>query len=228
MIGGLFIFFPKFDNKYLVSALSFTLIIMIGISIFDLIPNALPIIYERYRIFSIAIILILMICSFIFIKIITSINREEKGGLYRLGIMSMIILIIHNLPEGIITFLTSYIDYKIGIKLAIAICLHNIPEGIAIAIPIYYATKNKKKALINTLYASIAEPAGAVLAFIILKDHINTFSIGITFILVAGLMIGLSIEEIVPSINKYNNKKSIITGIILGFIAIVVCILLSQ
>ncbi len=227
MIGGLFIFIPKFNQKHLIISLSFTLVIMIGVSLFDLIPNGLPIIYAKYNYFSIFIIFILLICSLIFIKIITGINREEKGGLYRLGIMSMFILIIHNLPEGIITFLTSYIDYKIGIKLAIAICLHNIPEGIAIAIPIYYATNNKKKALLNTLYASIAEPIGAILAFILLKDYINSYNIGIILIIVAGLMIGLSINEIVPSINRYNNKKSIITGIILGIIVILIGIILN-
>ncbi len=82
----------------------------------------------------------------------------------------MIVLILHNLPEGIATFLSSYHNTSLGIKLSIAIMLHNIPEGISIAVPIYYATKNrKKKAIKATLLSGLSEPVGALLAFVFLK-----------------------------------------------------------
>ncbi len=227
MIGSLIILIPKFNYKYLTFSLAFSMIIMIGISLFDLIPNAYPLIYERYHYFSLIIIMILLISSYIIIKLINKINIKEKGSLYNLGIISMIVLILHNLPEGIITFLTSYLNKGLGIKLGIAIALHNIPEGITIAMPIYYAKKSRGKALLKTLYASLAEPTGAILAYLLIGKYITNYIIAILFIIVAGLMISLSIEEIVPKINNYYHKKSIITGILVGVIILFISIIIS-
>ncbi len=222
MIGGIIALFTKTNNKYLSAFLSYSMIIMIGVSLFDLIPNGLPIIYDYYHFFTIFIVFILLIISLIIIKIINSVNIKEKGSLYKLGLISMIILMIHNFPEGIITFLTSINDYKIGIKLAIAIAIHNIPEGITIAMPIYHATHNKMKALKKTLLSSVAEPLGAIIAYIFLKDYVTKLSLAIILILIAGLMINLSIDEIVPEIKQYYHKKSIIIGIILGLLTIII------
>ena len=227
MIGSLIIYYKRLNNNYLSISLSFSMIIMIGISLFDLIPNAYPIIYNKYKIFSFIIVIILLIIGYIIIKIISSINEEEKGSLYKLGVISMIILIIHNVPEGIITFLTTYYDIKIGLKLAIAIMMHNIPEGILIAMPIYYATRSKSKAITRTLIASLSEPIGGIIAYILLKRIITVYSISILMVIVAGLMMSLAIEEIVPNINKYYNKKSIIIGIILGLLVIIVGIYIN-
>ena len=85
-------------------------------------------------------------------------NKHNESNLYRIGILSMIALMIHNIPEGILTFLTSTINIKLGIKLSIAIMMHNIPEGITIAIPLYYSTKSKFKAIKNTLISGLSEP----------------------------------------------------------------------
>ncbi len=185
MIGGIIALFTKTNNKYLSAFLSYSMIIMIGVSLFDLIPNGLPIIYDYYHFFTIFIVFILLIISLIIIKIINSVNIKEKGSLYKLGLISMIILMIHNFPEGIITFLTSINDYKIGIKLAIAIAIHNIPEGITIAMPIYHATHNKMKALKKTLLSSVAEPLVAIIAYIFLKDYVTKLSLAIILILIA-------------------------------------------
>ena len=109
----------------------------------------------------------------------TCINKKiaEKGfnssNLYRVGILSMIALMIHNLPEGILTFLSSSVDIKLGLKLSIAIMLHNIPEGIAIAVPIYYSTGSRGKAVINTLISGLSEPIGALLAYLFLYKYIT-------------------------------------------------------
>ena len=227
LIGALFIYIPKYNNKYLCTSLMFSAIIMIGISLFDLIPNAYPILYNRFNYITPLIIMIILIISYIIILIISTSKRAEKGDLYKLGIISMIVLIIHNIPEGIITFFTSYINYKLGIKLAIAIALHNIPEGLSIAMPIYYATKNKRLALKKTLIAAASEPLGALIASIFLKQGINQYSVAVLLILVAGLMISVVIDDIVPEINNIYNKKSIIIGIILGIIILLIGVIIN-
>ena len=224
LLGCLFIYIKtKNINRFLSISLSFSAIVMILISIFDLIPNSFFSLFFKYKYLG----LIISILSFIFgiylIKISNKImNRlEEKGSsLYKLGIISAMVLVLHNIPEGIITFLTSGNDLSLGIKIALAITLHNIPEGICIAVPIYYSTKSASRAVITTLISGLSEPLGAVLAYLFLYKYITTDILHIIFVLVAGIMISLSINEILKESIKYSekNNKYIYIGLLLGII----------
>ena len=111
----------------------------------------------------------------------------------------MIALMIHNFPEGIATFVSGYESTSLGISIAIAIALHNIPEGISIAMPIYYSTNSKAKAFKYTLYSGLAEPIGAIIAFLFLRPYINEIILAITFALVAGIMLYISFSELIPA-----------------------------
>ena len=140
----------------------------------------------------------------------------KKSDLYKLGILNMLALILHNFPEGIATFMSSYKDMSMGIKLALAIAFHNIPEGISIAVPIYYATNSKREALFKTLLSGIAEPIGALLAYIFLSKFITDSLISLILLLVGGIMITLAIEGILPKAKKYNLNKYLYLGMIVG------------
>ncbi len=211
-------------NKFISFCLSFSIAIMIGLSITDLFPSSFYQIMFNYPFqkgFPIVIF------SFTFgVIAVYYINRlmekNKSDSLYKLGILSMIALVIHNFPEGIATFIGSVKDAELGIKLSIAIMLHNIPEGISIAVPIYYATGSKKKAIFNTLLSSIAEPIGAILAFLFLKNYITDLMISIVLLFVAGIMITLSIHEMLPKAISYKENKFIYLGLIIGTIFILI------
>lgn len=229
LIGGVGVFI-KIKNKesFLSLILSFSLSVMICISIFDLIPTSFITLYNEY-----GLLLALIIGVGVFLignGIITKLNKIitplQNNNLYKVGLLSMIALMIHNFPEGIATFITSYNDISMGINLGFAIMLHNIPEGISISLPIYYSTGNKLKGLLYTFISGLAEPMGAITAYILLKPFINNIMISIVLILVAGIMITLSIEELLPEVNSYNKKKESIIGLVLGFIIIIVNLLL--
>jgi len=148
-------------------------------------------------------------------KIITEKNSK---GLYKLGIFSMIAIILHNVPEGIATFIATNNDTSLGITLSIAIALHNIPEGISISIPIYYATKDRKKAIFYTFIAALSEPFGALLAFIFLKNIVTDSIIGILFAIIAGIMSHLSLYELLPASKKYQQYKIASISFIFGVV----------
>ena len=149
-------------------------------------------------------------------------KTEATNDLYKLGILNMLALILHNFPEGIATFMSSYKDIELGLKLGLAIAFHNIPEGISIAVPIYYATKSKKNALFKTFLSGIAEPIGAILAFIFLSKYITDELISIILLLVGGIMITLAIEVILPKAKKYNLNKFLYLGLLIGIILILI------
>ena len=197
---------------------------MICISIIELIPEGI-ILLNKYNnpyiigIFSIIIGMILPITA-------NKIIKEE--GLYKLGILSAIAIIMHNIPEGIITYLTSVKNIKLGTNIALAIAMHNIPEGITIAIPIYYGTKNKCKAFKMVLLSALSEPLGALFAHILLKEIISDKIIGIILLLVSGIMTYLSIIELFPKSLKYKEKKKTIVFFLIGILLMYISVKITK
>lgn len=226
-ILGAFVIFFRFKekniNKFITASLAFSLAIMIGISITDLIPESTYILLLNYGIGKgIFSSILSFIIGMILVKYLHKLmnKTETKNDLYKLGILNMLALILHNFPEGIVTFMSSYKDMELGIKLAIAIAFHNIPEGISIAVPIYYATNSKKNAILKTFLSGIAEPIGAIIAYIFLSKYITDTLISIILLLVGGIMITLAIEVIFPKAKKYNLNKYLYLGLIIGTILI--------
>ena len=128
----------------------------------------------------------------------------------------MIAIILHNIPEGIATFLSSATNIKLGITLTIAIALHNIPEGISISVPIFKASKSHKKALFYTFISGMSEPLGAILAFIFLAPIINDTIMGVLLSLIAGIMMHIGAIKLLPTALNFNNKKMITFFFIIG------------
>lgn len=228
ILGALVIFLKIKNeniNKFIAFCLSFSIAIMIGISITDLIPESLLTLLKGDIKSGITTAIISFITGIIAIKIfIILINKQKKNtkSLYKLGILNMLALMLHNFPEGIATFISAYQDMDLGIKLSIAIMLHNIPEGISIAVPIYYATHNKKEAIKKAFLSGLAEPLGAILAFLIFKNFVTESFLSIILLLVAGIMITISIEEMYPEVIKYKEKKLFYFGIGLGTIIVLI------
>jgi len=227
VLGGLVIFlnFKKNHiNQFITASLAFSLAIMIGISITDLIPESTYVLLSNYGIGKgILYSFLAFLIGIFFIHFLQKrIARAEqnKDDLYKLGILNMFALILHNFPEGIATFMSSYTNISLGIKLAIAIAFHNIPEGISIAVPIYYATGSKKEALLKTFLSGIAEPIGALIAYIFLSKYITNTLISLILILVGGIMITLAIEGILPKAKEYHLNSFLYFGFILGVILI--------
>lgn len=230
LIGGLIVFAKFKDREGFISfALSFSLSVMICISVFDLIPESVKTLVSIYGVpWTIILGVSIFICGKLLVNVInTKVEKYKKSNnLYRVGILSMIALMVHNFPEGIATFMTAYSDVSMGISLGIAIMLHNIPEGISISVPIYYSTGSKGRGLLYSFLSGLAEPLGALLAFIILKRFISDVTISMVLILVAGIMITLAIEEMLPEANKYQKHKQNMFGLILGLILVLINVLL--
>ena len=129
----------------------------------------------------------------------------------------MIIIIFHNIPEGIITYLTSMNNIKIGIKMSLAIAIHNIPEGISISMPIYYSTKSKSRALLYTFISGFSEFIGALITFLFLSNFITNVILGFIIAIISGLMIGISFLELIKEAKKYTHSYYIwiLIGILL-------------
>lgn len=142
---------------------------------------------------------------------------DEK--LVRMGLMTALAIGIHNFPEGLATFVASLSDPSVGAALAVAIAIHNIPEGLCVAIPVYYATGNRWKAFGWALLSGVSEPIGAGLGWLILKDMMSELVYGLLFGIVAGMMVNITIHELIPTAVRYDPADKVTTNsIIIGMV----------
>lgn len=228
LLGGFVIFFSRRKTlNFLIAGISFAAGVMFFLSIFDLFPESFVFLNHTYNSFISLIIMCIFICVGVCLAIIIDKvfpSTFDNETLYKIGLITMIGIIIHNIPEGIATFVTAREDIKLGISMAIAITMHNIPEGISIALPIFYHTKSKKKAFLYTFICSLSEPFGALIAYLFFNPSF-TF-LGIIYALIGGIMVHISLYELMPNVLQYKRYRIIYSFYILGFILVLINCLL--
>ncbi len=141
---------------------------------------------------------------------------DPSPNLFRTGLFTALAVGIHNFPEGLATFISALQEPSIAIPIAVAIAIHNIPEGIAISAPIYYATGDKRKAFLYSFLSGFSEPVGALVGYLILMPFINNLVFGIVFAVVAGIMVFISLDELLPAAREYGEHHLSIYGLIAG------------
>ena len=150
----------------------------------------------------------------------------EDKKLLRMGVFTALAVAIHNFPEGFATLISALKDPALGISIAIAIAIHNIPEGIAVSIPIYYATGSRKKAFYYSFLSGLAEPIGAIIGYLILAPFMNDTIFGIVFAGVGGIMVFISLDQLLPTAREYGEHHLSIYGLVAGMVVMAVSILL--
>jgi ZIP family zinc transporter len=150
----------------------------------------------------------------------------ERGKLKRMGIFSALAIGIHNFPEGLATFMGALNDSTLGVSIAVAIAIHNIPEGLSVSAPIYYATKSRKKAFVYSFLSGLAEPIGAIIGYFALRSVFNEAAFGLIFASVAGIMVYISLDELLPTAEKYGEHHVAIGGLIAGMAVMALSLLL--
>ena len=152
--------------------------------------------------------------------------KAQKEQLMRLGIFTALAIAIHNFPEGIATFVSAFQDPEVAIPIVAAIAIHNIPEGIAVSVPIYQATGSRKKAFLYSFLSGLAEPIGALLGWLILIPIMNDMVYGIIFAGVAGIMVFISVDELLPASREYGEHHLSVYGLIAGMMVMAASLLL--
>lgn len=153
-------------------------------------------------------------------------QQIDSGLLQRTGILTALAIAIHNFPEGMATFISAMNNPMLGITIAIAIALHNIPEGISISVPIYYATGSRKRAFWYSFVSGLAEPVGAVLGYLALRPFMNEGVMGLVLAGVAGVMVFISLDQLIPNAKKYDSGHQAVYGLIAGMAVMAVTLVM--
>lgn len=157
-------------------------------------------------------------------------NRERgfagQTNLMRTGLFTALAITVHNFPEGLATFVSALQEPSVAIPIVVAIAIHNIPEGIAVAVPVYFATGSKAKAFLLSLASGLAEPLGALVGFLILLPFMNEVLFGVIFAGIAGIMVFISLDELLPAAREYGEHHLSIYGLVAGMALMAVSLLL--
>lgn len=247
-IGSAIAFFAKRTNKTFLSfSLGFSAGVMIYVSFVEIFQKAkdslvvpfgdgLGTVYTVLS-FFLGIAVILIIDAFIpsaenphEVHFVEELDQDTKPNkkLLRMGTFTALAIAIHNFPEGLATFTAALTDPALGIAIAVAIAIHNIPEGIAVSVPIYYATGSRKKAFWLSFLSGLSEPAGAILGWLLFMPFFNDITFGILFAAVGGIMVFISIDELIPTSREYDSGHKSIYGFILGMLVMAASLIFFQ
>ncbi|MCC8022397.1 MAG: zinc transporter ZupT [Clostridiales bacterium] len=149
-----------------------------------------------------------------------------QDKLMRTGLFTAVAIAVHNFPEGLATFISALQSPTVAIPITVAIAIHNIPEGIAVSVPIYYATGSKKKAFLYSFASGLSEPLGALVGYLILMPFLNELTFGVIFAAVAGIMVFISLDELLPSAREYGEHHLSIYGMVAGMAVMAVSLIL--
>ena len=247
-IGSLLAFFTKKTNtKFLSIALGFSAGVMIYVSMVEIFFKAKDSLVEFWGLrtgswatvgaFFFGMFLIAAIDKLVpsvenphelhkVEEINESTSTVNRTKLMRMGMFTALAIGIHNFPEGLATFTAAIKDPSLGVAIAVAIAIHNIPEGIAVAIPVYYATGDKKKAFRLSFLSGLSEPIGALIGFVLLYRFFNDAVFGLLFAAVAGIMVFISLDELLPTAREYGEAHLSIYGLIAGMMVMAVSLLM--
>lgn len=154
-------------------------------------------------------------------------SSSDNKRLARIGLFTALALAIHNFPEGIATFIAAIEDPQVGVAIAIAVAIHNIPEGIAVSVPIYFATKSRKRAFWFSFMSGLAEPMGAIVAYLILMPFMSTTLLAVLFAAVAGIMVYISLDELLPAAREYGEHHISIYGLLIGMAVMALTLIMT-
>lgn len=250
-VGSAMAFFArKTSTRFLAVSLGFSAGVMIYVSFVEILPKSFTALAHVYgevhgRWYSVASLFAGMLLIGVIDKLVPSyenphenmtvesLNDESKAQefrrrstLLRTGLITAGAIALHNFPEGLATFFSALHDPKLGLAIAVAIAIHNIPEGIAVSVPVYYATHDRKKAFLYSFLSGLAEPLGGLIGWIFLSSFMSESLLGILFGLVAGIMVFISLDELLPASREYGEHHLSMYGLVGGMAVMALSLLL--
>lgn len=236
-IGSAIAYFIRHPRVvYLSFSLGLSAGVMIYVSFMELLPTAVTTVGEEFGV-------LFFFIGIAFIAIVDLLVPEPENPhnyegleepkspdashhLMRTSTMTALAIGIHNFPEGMATFASALSDVHLGIFIAIAIAIHNIPEGIAVSMPLYYATGNKNKAFVYSFLSGVSEPIGAIVGYLVLMPFLKPAVLAGTLAFVAGIMIYISLDELLPMAHRYGHGHLVISGVVLGMLIMAISLIM--
>lgn len=237
VIGGMLAFVIKKENlAALAIGLGFSAGVMVYVSFMELLPQAVDALQLFYGkrpgewagvgLFFAGVLVAWMIDRAMPSHHVEMHTLDPAAKLKRLGLFTALALAVHNFPEGLATFMAALKSVTLGSSVALAVAIHNIPEGVAVALPVFHSTGSRQKAFFYSALSGLAEPVGALVGFMVLRHFLNDAVFGILFAAIAGIMVYVALDELLPTAHEYGEGHHVIWGVVGGMMVMAVSLLL--
>jgi ZIP family zinc transporter len=251
-IGSIIAFFAKRTNfRFLALSLAFSAGVMLFVSFTEILPKATESLTHHYGTRSAGWLSNAgFFAGIVFMALIDALVPKAENphelrpdadlerlrdksfhphpGLWRMGLFTALAIGIHNFPEGMATFMAALESPSTGIAIAVAVALHNIPEGISVSVPVFYATGDRRRAFLWSFGSGLAEPLGGLVAVFALDTFLPAHAMGMVFAGVAGIMVYVCIDELLPAARTYGKSHEVLAGIVLGMAIMAASLLLLK
>ncbi len=235
-VGGLLSFFIKKENlSALAVGLGFSAGVMLYVSFMEILPHANTALSQLYgptagQSLAVGLFFAGAILAWGVDQCLPALHVQPKtlqksAKLKHTGLFAAVALTLHNFPEGLATFFSALDSVTLGISVALAVAIHNIPEGMAVALPVYHSTDSRTKAFWASAASGMAEPVGAVLGYFMLDYLLHEAVLGVLFAGVAGIMVYLALDELLPTAHDYGHSHQVISGVFSGMALMAVVLL---
>ena len=234
--GGLLSFVIRKENlATLAVGLGFSAGVMTYVSFMELLPHSQQILSSLYGVggmwlavgcFLVGTGVAWAVDTFLPPLHVDARTLEKSSKLKKTGLWMAAALALHNFPEGLATFLSALDTPALGVSIAVAVGIHNVPEGMAVALPIYHADGNRKRAFLYSAASGMAEPVGGICGYFLLASFLREAALGISFALAAGVMVYLSLDELLPTAHDYGHGHHVIGGVIFGMAVMAITLLI--
>lgn len=226
-LGGLLAVIRQPKKKTIGFGMAFAAGVMTAISLVDILPRSIAFYHKAF----LPVGTVLVVCSLLLMGMVvagllewclpeeivqTNAATQQSQQLLRGSLVMAAALLLHNLPEGILTLFSSLSDQQLGLRLTLAVAMHNLPEGMVVAAPVYYATGSRKKAVGLALVSGLAEPVGAVIAYYLVGRFLTPAFLNGLMVMVAGIMLWVAAVQLTPSALSLATPKTVILGVVVG------------
>lgn len=235
-VGGLCSFFIKKENlSALAVGLGFSAGVMLYVSFVEILPHAQTALTSLYGKqgpwLAVALFFVGTAIAWGVDRCLPPLHVKEEtlqqsARLKQTGLFTALALTLHNFPEGLATFFSALDSVTLGLSIALAVAIHNIPEGIAVALPVYHSTGSRLKAFWASAASGMAEPVGAIVGYFVLDYFLHEAILGVLFAVVAGIMVYLSLDELLPTAHDYGHGHQVIGGVLSGMALMAVVLLI--
>ncbi len=234
-VGGLCSFFIKKENlSALAVGLGFSAGVMLYVSFVEILPHAQATLTSLYAeqgpwlaagLFFVGTAIAWGVDRCLPPLHVKEETLQQSAKLKQTGLFTALALTLHNFPEGLATFFSALDSVTLGFSIALAVAIHNIPEGIAVALPVYHSTGSRLKAFWASAASGMAEPVGAIVGYFVLDYFLHEAILGVLFAAVAGIMVYLALDELLPTAHDYGHGHQVIGGVISGMMLMAVVLL---
>lgn len=218
--GGIYTIrrYERWGSEHIAYFMSFAAGVLIAVSFIHIIPKSFEMSSTAPTFLLVGFLGLYLINRFLN----TFVCHEYRRANFTLGVVPMLGIGLHSLLDGVIYSVTFEVSFFTGVLAAAGMVLHEFPEGIVTFLLLNRSGFNVKKSTMYAfLAAAISTPIGALVSYPFVAQ-IQQSTLGILLGLSAGALVYVGASHLLPAVEKENKRYTLISLLIGVLVAAII------